>query len=125
MDVLILVHNRLSVTTLLFMLALSIWGLFNYARGEGVTGSYWGSLVIAELLVLVEGLLGAALYANGLRPARTTIHILYGIVLALSFPGAFSFTKGRSGRLEALIYAVVAFFLAGVTIRARLTGGGG
>ncbi|MBA3945657.1 MAG: hypothetical protein H0X37_13960 [Herpetosiphonaceae bacterium] len=124
MSVLTLVHDRLSVTTLLFMLALGAWGLLNYFRGEGITGSYWGALVIAEALVLLEGLLGATLFASGHRPARTTIHILYGFVMVLSIPGAFSYTKGRTGRGEMLIYALVALFLAGVTIRARLTGAG-
>lgn len=108
---------------LLFMGALGIWGLFNYGRGTGVTGSFWGALVIAELLVLVEGVLGAILFVNGLRPARSGIHILYGIVLAFSIPGAFSYTRGRTGRGEMLVYAIVALFLAGVTLRARLTGG--
>lgn len=123
MALLNLLHNRLSVTTLLFMLALGLWGLYNYARGEGVTGSYWGALVIAELLVLVEGLLGGILFVNGARPNRVGVHLLYGLVLALAIPGAFSYTRGRGGRAEMLIYAIIALFLAGVTIRARLTGG--
>ncbi len=123
MAVLTTIHSGLSRTTLLFMLALGVWGLYTYARGGGVDGSYWGALVIAEGLVLVEGLLGGILFASGLRPARTGVHVLYGIVLAFSIPGAFSYTRGRAGRAEMLIYAIVALFLAGVTIRARLTGG--
>ncbi len=118
------IHARLSVTVLLFMLALGLWALWSYLRGEGMSGSLWGGLVIGELLILVEGLLGAVLFASGLRPARSAIHILYGVFLAVALPGAFSFTRGRSSRSEALIYALVALFLAGVTIRARLTGGG-
>ncbi len=118
------IHARLSVTVLLFMLALGLWALWSYLRGEGMSGSLWGGLVIGELLILVEGLLGAVLFAAGLRPERSAIHILYGVFLAVALPGAFSFTRGRSSRSEALIYALVALFLAGVTIRARLTGGG-
>ncbi|GAC1538421.1 MAG: hypothetical protein NVS2B7_09380 [Herpetosiphon sp.] len=125
MAILTLVHARLSVTALLFTLVLGGWGLFNYARGEGIGGSYWGALVIAEALMIVEALLGATLFATGLRPGRTTIHVLYGLVLVLSIPGAFSYTRGRGGRAEQLIYAIVALFIAGVTIRARLTGAAG
>ena len=117
------IHARLSITVLLFLLALGVWALWNSLRGEGMNGSLWGAVVIGELLVLVEGLLGAGLYAAGLRPARTAIHILYGVFLAVALPGAFSFTRGRSARFETLIFALVAFFLAGVTLRARITGG--
>ena len=118
------IHARLSITVLLFMLALGLWALWNYLRGAGMTGSLWGGLVIGELLIVIEGLLGAGLFAAGLRPGRSAIHILYGVFMAIALPGAFSFTRGRSSRSEALIYALVALFLAGVTIRARLTGGG-
>ena len=117
------IHARLSITVLLFMLALGIWALWSHLRGEGIGGSLWGALVIGEILILVEGLLGAGLFLAGLRPARSAIHILYGIVLALSLPAAFLYTRGRESRAETLIYAIVALFLAGVTIRARLAGG--
>ena len=124
MATLVFIHDRLSVTVLLFMLLMGVWMLWNYLRGEGMTGSLWGALVIGEILILVEGLLGATLFLGGHRPARSAIHILYGIVLALSLPAAFFYTRGRNSRAETLIYAIVALFLAGVTIRARLTGGG-
>src|SRR4051794_39147176 len=124
MSTILFIHERLSVTVLLFMLALGVWGLWTYLRGEAVSGSLWGALAIAELLVLGEGLLGATLFASGLRPARTGIHILYGVFMAIAIPGTFSFTRGKSARFESLVYALVAFFLAGVAIRARITGGG-
>lgn len=117
-------HARLSITVLLFMLALGLWSLWSYLRNEGVSGSLWGALAIGEVLIVVEGLLGAGLFVAGQRPARTAIHILYGVFLAVAMPGAFSFTRGRSARSEALIYGLVALFLAGVAIRARMTGGG-
>ena len=123
MATLAFVHERLSITILLFLLALGVWGLWHALRGEGAGGSYWGALAIGELLILVQALLGSALFIGGLRPARASVHILYGFVLALSLPAAFSYTRGRSSRFEVLVYALVAFFLAGVTIRARLTGG--
>ena len=124
MSTIAFIHDRLSITVLLFMVALGLWGLWGYLRGSGVSGSLWGALVIGEVLIVVEGLLGAGLFLAGSRPARPAIHILYGIFLAVALPGAFSFTRGRTARFEALVFALVAFFLAGVTIRARLTGGG-
>ncbi len=124
MAALAFIHDRLSITVLLFMLAVGLWALWSYLRGEGVTGSLWGALVVGEILIVVEGLLGATLYFGGYRPVRSAIHILYGIVLMMSLPAAFSFTRGRGTRAETLIYAIIALFLAGVSIRARLTGGG-
>ena len=124
MATLAFIHDRLSVSILYFTLILGGWMLWNSLRGEGMTGSAWGAVVIAELLIVIEGLLGATLFFGGLRPARSAIHILYGIVLAMSLPAAFFFTRGRASRAETLIYAIVALFLAGVSIRARLTGGG-
>ena len=118
------VHDRLSVSVLLFMLALGLWGLWTYLRGEEVSGSLWGAMAIGEILIVVEGLLGAGLFLGGHRPARTALHLLYGLFMAVALPGAFSFTRGRSARSEALVYGLVALFLAGVAIRARVTGGG-
>ncbi len=123
MATLILFHNRFSVTMLLFMLALGVWGLWNWLRGEGVTGSYWGGLAIGQGLITVEGVLGIALYVMGGQPARGLLHVLYGVAALIAIPAAFSFTRGRATRYEALIYALIALFLAGVTVRARLTGG--
>lgn len=123
MATLVFIHARLSITVLLFLLALGLWGLWSYLRGEGVSGSMWGALAVGELLILMEGLLGASLFLGGYRPARTGIHILYGIFLAIALPGAYSYTRGRSSRGEALIFGLLALFLAGVAIRARVTGG--
>jgi hypothetical protein len=124
MEILNFLHERLSYTTLYFMAALGIWGLWNALRGAGMTPSYWGGLVIGQGIIVIEGLIGVALYVVGAVPARGLLHVLYGVAALISFPAVFSFTRGRSTRYEALIYAVVALFLAGVTVRARLTGGG-
>jgi hypothetical protein len=124
MEALTFIHNRLSVTMLLFMAALGIWGLWNAVRGAGMSPSYWGGLVIGQGLVVAQGLIGGLLYVLGAAPTRGLLHVLYGVAALISLPAAFAFTRGRSTRYEALIYAVVALFLAGVTVRARLTGGG-
>lgn len=118
------VHGRLSVTVLLYLLILGLWGLWSYLRGRGISPSLWGALAIAELLIVVEGLLGAGLFVAGYRPARTGIHILYGVFLAVALPGAYTLTRERQARGQALIFALVVLFLAGVAIRARMTGGG-
>lgn len=111
---------------LLFLIALGAWGIWNWLRGEGVSGSYLGALVIGEGIIVVEAILGVVLYLMGNPgPARGWLHILYGIAALISLPAAYTFTRGRTGRYEALIYAVMAFFIAGLTIRSQTTGMGG
>ena len=122
MNVVILIHDRLSVSALLFMGALTLWGFWNYFRGQGVSGSYWGGLVIGEGLMVVEAIFGITLYLLGAVPARGWLHALYGLVAVLSIPSAFAFTRGRAGRYESLIYALIALFLVGITLRAQTTG---
>ncbi|MCS7220959.1 MAG: hypothetical protein RML36_02205 [Anaerolineae bacterium] len=116
------IHDRLGNTALLFVLALSVWGWWRFARRQGIPPSYWGALIIAELVILAQGALGAYLWFSGLRPARD-IHILYGIVSALAIPGAYVYTKGREGRAEMLVYSAVTLVLAGLILRAITTGG--
>jgi hypothetical protein len=123
MATLIFVHERLSMTILLFAVALGVWGFWNYLRGEGVTGSYMGALAIGMGIIAIEVVLGVILYLQGLRPPRSGMHLLYGIVALITLPAAFAFTRGRTGRYESLIYAVIALFLVGITIRLRTTGG--
>lgn len=123
MDILRIIHTNLSTSVLLFMLALAIWGFWNYLRGAGVTGSYWGTLVIGEILLVAEALFGVILLVMGGVPLRGWLHVLYGIVAVISLPSAFAFTRGRSGRYEVLIYALIGLFLAGIATRAQSTGG--
>jgi hypothetical protein len=124
MQFLAFLHDRLSVTMLLFMLALGVWGLWNFLRGEGMSGSYLGGLVIGEGLIVVQTLIGLALLLGGAVAVRHWLHILYGIAVVITLPAMFAFTRGRTSRSEALMYAVVAFFIAGLTVRLQTTGGG-
>lgn len=112
-------HATLAGTVTVYALLLGLWGLIRYARGEGVDGSYLGAVVIAEVLILVQAGMGVALVIQGLRVARM-IHILYGVLAAISFPATFAFTQGEASRREMLYYALVALFVFGLSIRARL-----
>ena len=117
------IHGRLATSILLFIFALALWGLLRYFRKQGVDGSYWGALVIGEVLILAQGALGIFLWFSTLRPERGGFHVLYGVVSAITIPAAYAFTKGRDERREMLIYGVTMLFLAGIAIRAMTTGG--
>lgn len=117
-------HDGLGNAAMLFALILAIWGFWRYARGEGVGGDYLGAVVVAEGLLLVEGLVGGLLLAGGNGLERPQLHILYGITALISFPALFAYTRGRGERLEQLLWALVALFVWGLTIRLRQIAGG-
>src|SRR5512142_188442 len=114
-------HSRLANTAVLFALALGLWALWNFVRGKGVSPSYWGALIIGEILMVVQGLLGVLLLIGGTLPGDL-LHFLYGVLVALSWPGAYVYTHARMGRAEAGIYALVSFFIFGLSLRAIMTG---
>jgi hypothetical protein len=122
MGFIIIIHSRLSISIVLYVIILFVWGLWLYFRRGNMDGSYMGALVIAEILILTQGALGGILYFNGLLPSRGGMHILYGIVGALSLPAVYTFTKGRNDRMAVLIYTAVLLFSIGIFIRSISTG---
>ncbi len=115
------IHGRLANTAVLFTLVVGLWALFSYVRRQGISPSYWGTLVIGELLLVVQGLIGAVMFIQGGRPPRI-IHFLYGVLVLLIWPGVYAYTEGRDTRREALIYGLASLFLFGLTLRAIGTG---
>jgi hypothetical protein len=119
MQTLMVLHQGLSRAVIIYGLLLALWGLWRYVRGLGVDGSYLGSIVIGELLIVTQGLVGAAMMWQGLAPGRT-IHLLYGMLAIISFPATFAFTHGETSRREMLIWGLISLFVFGLGIRATL-----
>jgi len=115
------IHGLLANTVMLFMALAGAWGVLLYARRRGVDGGYWGILVIGELLILAQGILGMVLLVGGEQPGRG-IHILYGVVAALTLPAAYGFTRARDDRRAALVYGLLCLFVAAIAWRAATTG---
>ena len=106
---------------MLYMAALGLWGLIAFARGQALSGSIGGALVIAELLVLVQVSAGVLLVAGSLRPPNAT-HYLYGITAVLVLPFAWSYFRNRDQRQALLIYSLIALFIFGLAVRGAMTG---
>jgi hypothetical protein len=113
-------HERLASAALLFFLVAGVWGLVAYFRRRGVGAEHWGILAIGELLLLLQGALGALLWLEGQRPGRG-IHILYGIVAVITLPAYYAYTKGQDDRRAALAYGLICLFLVGIAMRAATT----
>src|SRR5690606_34883328 len=122
MSWLLMMHARLLFTILLFFGAMTLWGLFNYLRGQSVSDHYFGALVSRELLMLAQSLIGVALWIGGFMAPRHSIHVLYGLIAVLTLPGTYTYMRGRDGRTEQLVYALVCLFLCGAALRSLETG---
>ena len=121
--VVVQLHATLANTVILYMVACGVWGAFSAFRG-GMNGSLAGALVIGEGLILVQALLGIIGYLGGNRPSQGGLHILYGICVAISLPGVYAYTRGRSPVTQALWFGGGALFIAGLAARGITTGGG-
>ena len=112
-------HAGLARAILLYLAALGAWGLFLAARGSGPSPSYRGALVIVEVGILAQGLLGALAWPAHGPP--DWIHVLYGLALALALPLAATLVREGSPRRTALFLGIASFFAAGLAIRGMTT----
>ena len=115
-------HSRLAITVILYMIIVCLWGFWRVIRKEEMGGSFWGALVIAEIVILIQGAIGIFLYAIGLEPGRGGMHILYGIVGSIGIPAVYIFTKGSNDRRAMLVYTAVLLFNSGIFLRSLATG---
>ncbi len=113
-------HGQLSSAVVLYAVILGVWGVLNFVRRREVSEGYWGALLIGELLILAQGVLGAYMWYQGLRPGRG-VHVLYGVVTALGVPAIYAYTRGREGRAENLAYGSMALIVALLAYRAIVT----
>ncbi len=116
------IHNALARTIWMFYLVLGLWGLYRAIRRQPVDGSYLGALVVIQLVVLLQGLLGGVLYLQGGRPIRTGVHILYGIFSIVFLPGMFAYMRGDDSNRAQWVYALTTLFMFGVALRSIGTG---
>ena len=118
------IHCRIALSVLFFTFALGVWGVGSFALRRGVDSSYRGALVIGELLILFQGIVGIVLVLMGKWP-NDTLHLLYGVVLALAWPLVYTYTHADSSRRAVGIYGVMSFVMVFLALRALYTGSGG
>ena len=122
MDIVLLLHDRLATTVMLFFLFVGLWGLIEFARGGLLGGNVAGALIIGQVLVLIQVGFGVILLLFGERPV-SSIHYLYGATAVLIMPFLWSYTRDRAPRQGLLLYSLVALFIFGLAIRGMTTGG--
>ncbi len=114
-------HCRVGLAVIFFAFALGAWGVLAFLRGLGVTGSYFGALIIGEILILAQAVIGVVLVLTGRFP-MDGLHLLYGIVIPIAWAAVYVYTRGAQTKREMLIYAVMSFFVMGLGIRGIMTG---
>lgn len=114
------VHRFLADAVALYTLVLGIWGLLSSAWGQKVSEAFWVALVIGELLIMTQGLLGAFLWSQGRVPAQG-VHVFYGALPALGIPAIYIVTRGAEGRRETLAYGSMALLITLLTFQAIAT----
>ncbi len=127
MDTIRSIHGNLATTVMLFNVALAVWGLIKFLRGEQrVDGGYAGALALSPILGAVQMLLGLLLVFSGLGlGAARLVHYLYGVLVVINIPATFALTRGRDDRGMLFIYAMVLLFTAACGARAYVSVHGG
>ena len=115
-------HTTLATSAVMFLIVAGIWGIVGGLRKQQITGNYWGILAVGALLLLVQGILGGLLWFGGERPGRLSVHLLYGVLDAISLPAYYAISKGRDDASASLLYGILCVFLAGISLRAIVTG---
>jgi hypothetical protein len=116
----VIVHQRLANAILLLSLVGVVWAAQNALRRR-VSPSLRAYLILTELAIVVQAMVGIVLFATGHRPQQG-IHWFYGPAVLLSLPVARSLTMRGDERREALglLLGSLAVFL--FTLRAIGTG---
>ncbi len=109
------VHTILFNAHTLFSMALGVWAVVMAARGESISGSFWGSVATYAILAGMVLLVGIIMLVTGLRPPRLTLYILYMLWLVGIMPGLFTLLRGRDDRSAAIAFGILAFFNASVS----------
>ncbi len=117
---LIQIHDILANTFLYFSAIIALWALFHMIRGKEIGGDFFGAVVIGEVVVVLQSVVGIIMMIMGLVPARG-IHYLYGAVTVLMWPAVFAITRGETSEREALYWTLSSGFLFGIILRAIQT----
>lgn len=116
MDVLHLLVGRMIVT---MMLICGVWGLLAHFGRLQAGGGYYSTLVLAELLTVVQFAAGVILLLLGRTPLDP-LHLAYGSLSAVVLPIAYSYAN-RNRWSPTLVCGLATLFIFGLGIRAFTT----
>lgn len=118
MEYILRLHANLLFTILTVFGLLGVWSLILGLLQRPVGQWLLSGMAIGVLLVLAECILGVIMIIQGLRPIRTEMHILYGVIALLTIPIAHSSARNREARSQGLIYAFACMCVCVFVLRA-------
>lgn len=116
MEILHLLVGRMIVT---LMLICGVWGLLAHFGRVQAGGGYYSTLVLAELLTLVQLAAGIVLLLSGRMPLDP-LHFAYGVLSALVLPIAYGYAN-RQRWSTPLVCGLATLFIFGLAVRAFTT----
>jgi heme A synthase len=123
--VLVQVHHWAGWAALISGLVLGAVALYiGVIRHRDATPHFRRGVYAVFGLVLVQGALGALLYALGGRPFEE-VHLIYGIGALLALPFFMYIERTAEKRPAMSSYIWGGFLLAGIALRAIMTGAAG
>ncbi len=113
-------HQSVAFPGLALVLLTAIWAIAALFRGRGASPGFRSALLVTEIVLLLQGGLGALLVVSGLRP-RQGLHFVYGILATVLLPVAYGYTTSATRRREPLIWMLAMLAMVGLVVRAITT----
>jgi hypothetical protein len=116
------VHEAIGFAIVGGWFVFFIWGVVAFIAKREPNPWYWRLLAVLQVILILELVVGALLLASGHR--RGVLHYFYGAVFpAVVLVGAHVLARGMEDETDTWkVFAVAAFFLFGLTLRALTTG---
>ena len=105
----------------LFLSLAGLWCLAALASRRPFPPGLISTLILAEALIVVQGVVGVVLWAAGGRAAQWE-HWLYGLTAALSLPGAWVYARRHRDPGRLFLLAVTCFWIVALSLRGFTTG---
>jgi hypothetical protein len=119
-DLVLSLHGRVAFALVLYYTLVGLWGIVLGIRDRGPSSAFRGAIGIATIAAVAQGVLGLLLLALRGAPSES-VHILYGLALAVSMPLAATLIQGRTPRGQSVALGLAALFAAGLAIRGITT----
>lgn len=110
----------MSRASLIFAAIMAVWSLYHGMRNQPLTSHWMGALIICELLILAQFLVGMILVLSGywMLP-RPFLYFLYAMVGIISLPAIYAYlSRQPESRAQAYGMAATCTFLFFALLRA-------
>jgi hypothetical protein len=119
-DLVLSLHGRVAYALVLYYTLVGLWGIVLGIRDRGPSAAFRGAIGIATIAAVAQGVLGLLVLVLRGAPAES-VHVLYGLALAVSMPLAATMVQGRTPRGQSVALGLAALFAAGLAIRGITT----